>query len=80
MSKATPRLARMSDVMEQVPVDMVDMSNQRIEYERKILRYVLSVMGVLNCFHWIYPLQRKFPRHVATHLFKISSEHEPPDR
>ena len=37
-------------------------------------------MDVFSRFHWLYSLQRKFPRHVAEHLFKIFSEHGPPDR
>lgn len=66
--------------MEQVQVDLVDLSNQRVEYRGKVFRYVLSMMDVFSRFHWLYPLQRKFSREVASQLFKIFSEHGPPDR
>lgn len=41
---------------------------------------MLLEIDAFNRLHWLYPLQRKFPRHMAEHLFKIFSEHEPPDR
>ena len=28
-------------------------------------------MDIFSRFHWLYTLQRKFPHHVAEHLFKI---------
>ena len=41
---------------------------------------MLLEIDAFNRLHWLYPLQRKLPRHMAEHLFKIFSEHEPPDR
>ena len=80
MNKATPRPIRVSHVMEQVQIDLVDLSGQRVEYEGKVYRYVLSVMDVFSRFHWLYPLQRKFPHLIAESLFKIFSEHGSPCR
>ena len=66
--------------MAQVQIDLVDMSNQHVEHEGKVSKYVLSVMDVFIGFHWPYPLQRKSSRHVSTQLLKIFSEHESPER
>lgn len=57
--------------MAQVQIDLVDMSNQHVEHEGKVSKYVLSVMDVFSGFHWPYPLQRKSSRHVSTQLLKI---------
>ena len=80
LNKAIPRPVRVSSVMEQVQIDLINLSSQRVEYKEKVYRYILPVMGVFSRFHWLSPLQRKFPRHVAEQLFKIFSEHGPPDR
>ena len=80
MNKAIPRPVRVSSVMEQVQIDLINLSSQRVEYEGKVYRHVLSVMDVFSRFHWLSPLQRKFPHHVAEQLFKTFSEHGPPDR
>ena len=37
-------------------------------------------MDVFSRFDWLSPVQREFPHHVAERLFKIFSEHGPPDR
>ena len=37
-------------------------------------------MDVFSRFDWLSPVQREFPHHVAERLFKIFSEHDPPDR
>lgn len=79
-NKAIPRPVRTSDVMEQIQIDLVDLSNQRVLCDGKVFRYVLSLMDVFSRFHWLAPLQRKCPHHVAYHLRKIFSEHGPPDR
>ena len=72
MKKATlpPPPVRVSDV--KVPVDLLDLSRERVEYKAKVSRYVLSVMDVFIRFHWLNPLQRKFPHHVAEHFFFLS--------
>ena len=67
-------------MMEQVQIDLINLFSQRIEYEGNVYRYVLSVMDVFSRFHWLSPLQRKFPHHVAEYLFKIFSKHGPPDK
>ena len=80
LNKAISRPRRISSVMEQVQIDVKNLSNQRVEYERKVYRYVLSVMDVFSGFHWLSSLLRKFRHHVVEQLFKIFSEHGPPDR
>ena len=80
LNKAIPRPVRVSSVMEQVQIDLINLSSQRVEYEGKVYRYVLSVMDIFSRFHWFSLLQRKFPHHVAEQLFKIFSEHGPADR
>ena len=80
LNKSIPQPVRVSSVMEQVQIDLINVSSQRVECEGKVNRYVLLVMDVLSRFHWLSPLQRKFPHHVAEQLFKMFSEHGPPDR
>ena len=79
LNKAIPRPVRVSSVMEQVQIDLINLSSQRVEYEGKVYRYVLSVMDIFSRFHWFSLLQRKFPHHVAEQLFKIFSKHGNPD-
>ena len=66
--------------IEQVQIDLINLSSQRVECEGKVYRYVLLVMDVFSRFHWLSPLQRKFPHYVAEQLFKIFPEHGSPDR
>ena len=35
-------------------------------------------MKVFSRFHWLIPLEPKFPRHVKPHLQKLLIEHGPP--
>ena len=79
MNEAIPQPVRVSSVMEQVQIDLINLSSQRVEYEGKVYRYVLSVMDIFSRFHWFSLLQRKFPHHVAEQLFKIFSKHGNPD-
>ena len=80
LNKAITRPVRVPSVMEQVQIDLTNLSSQRVEYEGKVYRYVLSVMGLFSRFHWLSPLQRKFTHHFAEQLSKIFSEHGPLDR
>ena len=66
--------------MEQLQLDLVDMRSQAVEYNGKSYRYILSLMDIFSRFHWLVPLQRKFASHVAFHLNRTFTEHEPPDR
>ena len=66
--------------IEQVQIDLINLSSQRVECEGKVYRYVLLVMDVFSRFHWLSPLQRKFPHYVAEQLFKIFPDHGSPDR
>ena len=71
---------RVSPVIKQVQIDLINLSSQRVEYEGKIYRYVLLEMDVFSRFYWLSPLQRMFPHHVAEELLQMFSEHGPPDR
>ena len=66
--------------MEQLQLDLVDMRSQVVEYNGKSYRYILSLIDIFSRFHWLVPLQRKFASHVAFHLNRTFTEHEPPDR
>ena len=66
--------------MEQLQLDLVDMRSQVVEYNGKSYRYILSLIDIFSRFHWLVPLQRKFASHVAFHLTRTFTEHEPPDR
>ena len=66
--------------MEQLQLDLVDMRSQVVEYNGKSYRYILSLIDIFIRFHWLVPLQRKFASHVAFHLNRTFTEHEPPDR
>ena len=44
MNKTFSRPVRVSDMMEQIQVDLVDLSSQRVEYGGKVFRYVLSYL------------------------------------
>lgn len=77
-NKAIPRPVRATEVMGQLQIDLVDMKSQRVAVDDKTYRYILSLMDVFSRFHWLAPLQRKFPSHVAPHLERIFSEHGTP--
>ena len=66
--------------MEQLQLDLVDMRSQVVEYNGKSYRYILSLIDIFSRFHWLVPLQRKFASHVAFHLNRTFTEHEPPGR
>ena len=66
--------------MEQLQLDLVDMRSQVVEYNGKSYRYILSLIDIFSRFHWLVPLQRKFASHVAFHLNRTFTGHEPPDR
>ena len=80
MSKAAPRPVRAENVFSQLQIDLVDTRNQLIEHENKVYQYILSIMDVFSRFHWLIPLERKFPRHIKPHLKKHFIEHGPPKR
>ena len=67
MNKAAPRPVRAENVFSQLQIDLVDMRNQLIESENKVYQYILLIMDVFSRFHWLIPLERKFPRHFIEH-------------
>ena len=50
LNKAIPRPVRVSSVMEQVQIDLINLSSQRLEYKGKVYRHVLLVMDVFSRF------------------------------
>ena len=56
-NKAVPRPVRVSRVIKQVQIDLINLSSQRVEYEGKTYRYVLLEMDVFSRFYWLSPLQ-----------------------
>lgn len=56
------------DVQIRHQVDLVDMQKLRTKYKHKVFRYVLSVMDVFSCYHWLVPIERKLSSHVAHEL------------
>ena len=48
--------------------------------EKENLPLYFIIEGHFSRFHWLVPLQRKYPSHVAPHLDETFSMHEPPDR
>ena len=79
-NKAAPRPVRAKEVMGQLQVDLVNMNSQKVVFKGKTYRYILSLMDIFSRFHWLAPLTRKFPSHVAPHLDRIFAEHGPPGR
>lgn len=54
-NRARLRLIRARDVQIRYQVDLVDMQKLRRKYKDKVFRYVLSVMDVFSCYHWLVP-------------------------
>ena len=79
-NKAIPRPVRAKEILQQIQIDLVNLSSQRVEYDGIVYRYILSIMDVFSRFHWLAPLERKFPSHVSLHLERIFAEHGPPSR
>ena len=80
MNKTVPSPVRTENVFSHLQIDLVNMRNQLIEYENKVYQYILSIMDVFSRFHWLIPLERKFPRHIKLYLEKLFIEHGPPKR
>ena len=52
-------------------VHLIDMYNQKVEYERRCYQYLLSLLYALSRFHWLVPLERKTTHSVKVELKKI---------
>ena len=50
----------------------------RVGYQGTVYQYVLSIMDIFSRFHWLAPLERKKPSHIAPHFREIYSVHGPP--
>ena len=55
------------------------MKSQTALWKGKSYCYILLLMDIFSQFHWLDPLQRKYP-HAAPHLDEFFSVHGPPDR
>ena len=67
-NKAIPRLVRVKEIQTQHQIDLVNLSDMRVEYQGTVYRYVLSIMDIFSRFHWLATLERKKPSHSIPHL------------
>ena len=77
LNKAAPRPARAENIFSQLQIDLAGIRNQLTEDKNKVYQYIFSLMNVLNRFHGLIHLERKFPRHVKPHLEKLFIEDGP---
>ena len=77
-ARPQPIIARRIHQINQI--DLVDLNKLKVKHKGKTYRYILSLMDVFSRFHWLAPLERKFPRNVRAELERIYSEHGFPDR
>ena len=69
---------RVKEIQTQHQIDLVNLSDMRVEYQGTVYRYVPSIMDIFSRFHWLAPLERKKPSHIVPHLRQIYSVHGPP--
>lgn len=55
-NKARLRLVRARTVQICHQIDLVDMKRLRTKYKGKTYNYVLSIIDVFSCYHWLVPL------------------------
>ena len=52
-------------------IDLVDMTNLKAEYKGNTYKYILSLMEVFSCYHWLCPLGRKRSLDIKREVKKI---------
>ena len=67
-NKAIPRPMQVKEIQTQHQIDLVNLSDMRVEYQGTVYRYVLPIMDIFSRFHWLAPLERKKPSHSIPHL------------
>ena len=67
-NQAIPRPVQVKEIQTQHQIDLVNLSDMRVEYQGTVYRYVLSIMDIFSRFHWLAPLERKKPSHSIPHL------------
>ena len=48
----TLNLVRIKEIQTQYQIDLVNLSDMRVEYQGTVYRYVLSIMDIFSRFHW----------------------------
>ena len=77
-NKTIARLVRVKEIQTQHQIDLVNLSDMRVEYQGTVYQYVFPIMDIFSRFHWLAPLERKKPSHIVPHLREIYSVHGPP--
>ena len=60
-------------------IDLVGMTNLKAEYKRNTYKYILSLMDVFSCYHWLCPLGRKRSLDIKREVKKIYDVHSLPN-
>ena len=60
-------------------IDLVDMTNLKAEYKGNTYKYILSLMEVFSCYHWLCPLGRKRSLDIKREVKKIYDVHSLPN-
>lgn len=60
-------------------VHLMDLSKDAVEHDRRVYRYVLSVMDVFSRYYWLRPLEKRASHHISQALKAIYTKHGPPD-
>ena len=76
-NKAILKPVQVKEIQTQHQIDLVNLSDMRVEYQGTVYRYVLSIMHIFSRFHWLAPLERKKPSHIVPHLREICRVHGP---
>ena len=72
-----PQPVRLKEFQTQHQIDLVNLSDMRVEYQGTMYQYVLSIMNIFSRFNWLAPLEIKKPSHIVPHLREIYSVHGP---
>ena len=80
-NKVTPKLVQSSGVLNQVQIDLVDMSASPSSVTQDVAyKYILVVLDVFSRFCFLRPLHTESSAEVASRLIKIFSDVGPPLR
>ena len=78
-NKVPPKPVRSGQVNECWQIDLIDMHSDEVLYERKLQRYILSIIYTFSCFLLLWPLARKTSANVAQSLKRVFAEHGVPN-
>ena len=80
MNKAPIHPVTSSSVMNQVQIDLVDMTSKKVTLDSETYRYILVLLDVFSRFLFLRPLKSKSSAEVAAVLLSIFSDIGPPRR